>query len=66
MPDGKGVCTCFALEGGHVERAPRNTLEIKLWKNLKEKFNYKNQISVERVVSGPVLANVYEFMARMP
>jgi glucokinase len=63
-PDGEGVYTCFASEGGHVEWAPRNELEIKLWKYLKEKFKYKNRISVERVVSGPGLANVYEFLAQ--
>ena len=63
-PDADGTYTCFPSEGGHVEWAPRNDLEIKLWKYLKQKFKYRNRISVERVVSGPGLANVYEFLAK--
>lgn len=62
-PDSKGRYTCFASEGGHVEWAPRNELEIELWNYLRGKFSYRNRLSVERVVSGPGLANVYEFLA---
>lgn len=63
-PDSEGVYTCFPSEGGHIEWAPRNDLEIKLWKYLKNKFNYQNRVSIERVVSGPGLANIYEFLAK--
>jgi glucokinase len=63
-PDDSGKYSCFPSEGGHVEYAPRNDLEIQLWKYLKEKFNYVNRISVERVVSGRGLANCYEFLAQ--
>jgi glucokinase len=63
-PDAQGVYSCFPSEGGHVEYAPRNDLEIKLWKYLKEKFGYKNRVSVERVVSGRGLANCYEFLSK--
>eukprot|EP00429_Kryptoperidinium_foliaceum_P006230 CAMPEP_0176021684 /NCGR_PEP_ID=MMETSP0120_2-20121206/10536_1 /TAXON_ID=160619 /ORGANISM="Kryptoperidinium foliaceum, Strain CCMP 1326" /LENGTH=368 /DNA_ID=CAMNT_0017354805 /DNA_START=30 /DNA_END=1134 /DNA_ORIENTATION=+ len=63
-PDAEGVHTCFPSEGGHVEWAPRNELEVKLWRYLKEKFKYKNRVSVERVVSGRGLANCYEFLAK--
>jgi glucokinase len=63
-PDVEGNYTCFPSEGGHVEWAPRNELEIKLWTYLKEKFKYKNRVSVERVVSGKGLANCYEFLAQ--
>jgi len=54
---------CFPSEGGHVEFAPRNELEMKLWKYLSQKFASRHRISVERVVSGKGLANVYEFLA---
>lgn len=54
--------TCFPSEGGHVEYAPRNDLEVKLWKYLSNKFESKSRISIERVVSGIGLANVYEFL----
>jgi len=54
---------CFPSEGGHVEFAPRNDLEIKLWKYLVDKYCGTNRISVERIVSGKGLANVYEFLA---
>jgi len=63
-PDSNGVYSCFPSEGGHVEWAPRNDLESKLWKYLKQKFSYKNRVSVERVVSGRGLANCYEFLAK--
>lgn len=62
-PDSEGVYTCFPSEGGHVEWAPRNETEIKLWKYLTEKFSSKHRLSVERVVSGRGLANCYEFLA---
>ena len=55
--------SCFASEGGHVEYAPRNDLEVKMWEYLHHKFQGKGRISVERVVSGTGLANVYEFLA---
>jgi glucokinase len=54
---------CFPSEGGHVEYAPRNDLEINLWKYLSDKFSSKTRISIERVVSGIGLANVYDFLA---
>ena len=63
-PDVDGNYTCFPSEGGHVEWAPRNDLEIKLWKYLKDKFSYKTRVSVERVVSGRGLANCYEFLGQ--
>ena len=58
-----GSYTCYPSEGGHVEYAPRNDgVELKLWTYLRQKFKSKNRISVERVVSGPGLANCYEFL----
>lgn len=58
-----GRYTCFPSEGGHVEFAPRNDLELNLWRYLSDKYSSKHRISVERVVSGKGLANVYEFLA---
>jgi glucokinase len=47
-------------EGGHADYAPRNEDEIDLLRYLKQKYN--GRISFERVVSGPGLTNVYEFL----
>mmetsp|Transcript_19532 Transcript_19532/g.39575 ORF Transcript_19532/g.39575 Transcript_19532/m.39575 type:complete len:432 (-) Transcript_19532:545-1840(-) len=55
---------CYASEGGHVEFSPRSDLEIELLQYLKEKFKQSHRVSVERVVSGKGLANVYEFLAK--
>jgi len=60
---GGGEYTCFPTEGGHSEYAPRNDTEFALLAFLKEKFAQKHRVSVERVVSGSGLANVYEFLA---
>lgn len=55
---------CFPTEGGHVDFVPRDTLQVKLLDYLKEKFDGKHRVSVERVVSGKGLANIYEFLAK--
>ena len=47
-------------EGGHADYAPRNEDEIDLLRFLKQKYN--GRISHERVVSGPGLSNIYEFL----
>lgn len=68
-PDAKGTYTCFASEGGHVEFSPRNNdVEIAMFRYLTDKFGAnervpRDRMSVERVVSGKGLANVYEFLA---
>lgn len=49
----------FPCEGGHTDFAPRNDDEIALLQYLLKKFG---RVSYERVVSGPGLANVYEFL----
>ncbi|KAL7568602.1 hypothetical protein ACA910_022705 [Epithemia clementina (nom. ined.)] len=56
--------SCFPSEGGHVEYAPRNELEVELFQYLSRKYASHHRISVERVVSGKGLANVYEFLAQ--
>jgi glucokinase len=49
----------FATEGGHSDFAPRNELEIDLLRHLSGRFGH---VSVERIVSGPGLVNVYRFL----
>lgn len=49
----------IASEGGHADFAPRNHLEIELLEYLMERYQ---RVSFERVVSGPGLVNVYQFM----
>ena len=59
---GRFEYTCYPSEGGHTEFSPRNDIEIELLKYLKVKFNQPNRVSVERVVSGLGLVNIYEFL----
>jgi glucokinase len=51
----------FPSEGGHTDFAPRNDLEIQLLKYLQIKLN-QDHISVERVVSGQGIVNIYQFL----
>jgi glucokinase len=51
----------FPSEGGHTDFAPRNDLEIQLLKYLQKKLNIEH-ISVERVVSGQGIINLYQFL----
>lgn len=48
-----------ASEGGHADFAPRNELEIELLRYL---LTIKSRVSYERVLSGPGLVNVYNFL----
>ncbi len=49
----------FPSEGGHVDFAPRNELEIDLLRYLMQRFEH---VSYERVLSGPGLHNLYDFL----
>jgi glucokinase len=49
----------FPSEGGHVDFAPRNELEIELLRYLMDRFK---RVSYERVLSGPGLHNIYQFL----
>ncbi len=49
----------MASEGGHADFAPRNDLEIELLRYLIDIFGH---VSYERVVSGPGLVNIYNFL----
>jgi len=48
-----------ASEGGHTDFAPRTGLEIELLNYLQEKFEH---VSYERILSGPGLFNIYQFL----
>ncbi|MGI0118080.1 glucokinase [Zooshikella sp. RANM57] len=47
-------------EGGHVDFAPRNELEVEVWRYLHRCFEH---VSVERILSGSGLANLYQALA---
>ncbi|HLW86133.1 MAG TPA: glucokinase [Candidatus Sulfotelmatobacter sp.] len=49
----------FACEGGHTDFAPQGDLQIELLKFLQRRFGH---VSYERILSGPGLVNVYEFL----
>jgi glucokinase len=49
----------FASEGGHADFAARTELEMELLRYLTNKFE---RVSYERVLSGPGLVNVYNFL----
>ena len=49
----------FACEGGHSNFAPTNDLEIELLQYLQKKYG---RVSCERVLSGPGIKNIYEFL----
>jgi glucokinase len=51
--------TSVASEGGHSTFAPSSELEADLWRYLNSRFDH---VSWERVVSGPGLAWVYDFL----
>jgi len=49
----------FACEGGHADFAPRNAIEMELLAYLQKRYG---RISCERILSGPGVKNVYEFL----
>lgn len=69
-PDSDGVYHAWPSEGGHVEFAPRDGLEEELLHYLSSRLDkpdgegeqYRARVSVERVVSGRGLENIYEFL----
>jgi len=50
----------FPSEGGHVEFAPKDEIEFDLLKYLQEKLH--KRVSIERVLSGPGIMNIYSFL----
>ncbi len=49
----------MASEGGHVDLAPTNEVEVKLLQYMKSKFDH---VSYDRVLSGPGLSSIYTFL----
>lgn len=49
----------FACEGGHADFAPQGDLQIELLRFLNLRFGH---VSYERILSGPGLVNVFEFL----
>jgi glucokinase len=49
----------FACEGGHADFASRNELQAELSSYLQKKFGH---VSCERVLSGPGIRNIYDFL----
>src|SRR5713226_6707950 len=49
----------FACEGGHADFAPRDDLQMQLLAHLQKKFG---RVSCERILSGPGIKNIYEFL----
>src|SRR5882762_6201378 len=49
----------FACEGGHADFAPRDDLEMELFAYLQKKYG---RISCERILSGPGIKNIYDFL----
>ncbi len=57
--DGRGDYHPFPSEGGHCDFAPRTDLEMDLLRYLLGRFEH---VSYERVLSGPGLHNIYQFL----
>lgn len=49
----------IASEGGHASFAPTSELEVDLWRYLNKRHGH---VSWERVVAGPGLASIYDFL----
>jgi glucokinase len=49
----------FACEGGHADFAPKNELQMELLAYLQKRYG---RISCERILSGPGIRNIYEFL----
>ena len=63
---GKAMLICreghyipVSSEGGHVDFAPNNEDEVRLWQYLHKRLGH---VSIERVLSGPGLVNIYSWM----
>jgi len=50
----------FPCEGGHADFAPTNDLQIELLRYVMKKFG--GHVSIERVLSGPGIYNIYQFL----
>jgi glucokinase len=58
--DGQGGYRVQATEGGHADFAPLDTIEDALLARLRKRHT---RVSVERVVSGPAIVDIYQTLA---
>jgi len=49
----------ISSEGGHVDFSPNSKAEAELWQYLHEEYGH---VSIERVISGPGLVNIYSWL----
>lgn len=54
-----GQYVVLPSEGGHVDFAPANEAQTALWRYLHQRFGH---VSVERILSGPGLLNLFSWM----
>ncbi len=55
-----GRASVIETEGGHIDFAPLDTLEDQILNRLRQRYR---RVSIERIVSGPGLANIHEALA---
>ncbi|MEJ2407843.1 MAG: glucokinase [Novosphingobium sp.] len=60
--DGKDGYHVQATEGGHIDFAPLDLIEDAVLARLRKRHN---RVSVERVVSGPAIVDIYQTLAAM-
>ncbi len=60
--DGAGGYRVQATEGGHIDFAPLDTIEDAVLARLRHRHT---RVSVERVVSGPAIVDIYATLAQM-
>ncbi|WP_081211631.1 glucokinase [Salegentibacter sediminis] len=51
----------FASEGGHSDFCQRSELDFNFWRFLHKKYGH---VSWERIISGPGIVNIYEFLLK--
>ncbi|HKU24162.1 MAG TPA: glucokinase [Candidatus Sulfotelmatobacter sp.] len=49
----------FACEGGHADFAPKNDRQVELFNYLQKRYGH---VSCERILSGPGIRNIYDFL----
>ncbi len=60
--DGAGSYRVQATEGGHIDFAPLDSIEDAILARLRQRYR---RVSVERVVAGPAIVDIYETLAMM-
>ncbi len=60
--DGMGHYRVQATEGGHIDFAPLDAIEDAILARLRQRYR---RVSVERVVSGPGIVDIYEALAAL-